>query len=135
MGRTRGVTSFTTKMIEAEALGKTYGVPFGDDAVDWQYVEDVSRSIVMAAICPTTKTRTFNVRGGVRGVKEGFDYLKAIDPDANISLEPGLFGISWDYDASAIAEEIGFVQDYTMEKGIDKTLDRFRQLQKKGVIS
>jgi hypothetical protein len=89
----------------------------------------------MSAICPTTKTRAFNVRGGVRGVKEGFDYLKAIDPKANISLEPGLFGISWDYDASAIAEEIGFVQDYTMEKGIDKTLDRFRQLQKEGVVS
>ena len=135
VGRTRGMTSFTTKMIEAVALGKTYEVPFGDDAVDWQYVEDVSRSIIMSADCPATKTRAFNVRGGIRGVKEGFDYLKAIDPEASISLDPGIFGISWDYDASAIAEEIGFVQDYTMERGIDKTLDRFRKLQQKGVIS
>ena len=78
VGRTRGMSSFSTQMIEAVALGKPYVSPFGDDAIDWQYVEDVSRSIVMSCTCPATKTRVFNVKGGIRTVKEGIAYLKKL---------------------------------------------------------
>ena len=128
VGRTRGMSSFSTQMIEAVALGQPYVSPFGDDAIDWQYVEDVSRSIVMSCTCPTTKTRVFNVKGGIRTVKEGAAYLKNLVPDAQLTLEPGVFGISWDYDATPIAREIGFTPKYTMEQGILKTLNRFRKL-------
>ena len=128
VGRTRGMSSFSTKMIENVALGHPAVVPFGDDTIDWQYVEDVSRSIVMSCICPLTKTHTFSVKGGLRSVKEGVAYLKQIVPDAQITLEPGVFGISWDYDATPISKEIGFTPAYTMEQGILKTLNRFREL-------
>lgn len=128
VGRTRGMSSFSTQMIEAVALGKPYVSPFGDDAIDWQYVEDVSRSIVMSCTCPATKTRVFNVKGGIRTVKEGIAYLKKLVPDAQITLEPGVFGISWDYDATPIAQEVEFTPEYTMEQGILKTLNRFREL-------
>ena len=128
VGRTRGMSSFSTKMIEDVALGRQCVVPFGDDAVDWQYVEDVSQSITMACTCPTTNTRTFNVKGGIRTVQEGAAFLKQLASDAEITLEPGVFGISWDYDATPIAEEIGFTPAYTMEQGILKTFNRFREL-------
>ena len=128
VGRTRGMSSFSTKMIEDVALGRQCVVPFGDDAVDWQYVEDVSRSITMACTCATTHRRAFNVNGGVRPVREGADYLKQLAPDAQITLEPGVFGISWDFDATPIAEEIGFTPTYTMEQGILKTFSRFREV-------
>ncbi len=128
VGRTRGMSSFSTQMIEAAALGQPYVSPFGDDEIDWQYVEDVSRSIVMSCICPATKTRVFNVKGGIRSVKEGVAYLKKLVPDAQITVEPGVFGISWDYDAIPIAQEVGFTPEYTMEQGILKTLNRFREL-------
>ncbi len=128
VGRTRGMSSFTTQMIEAAALGKSYTVPFGDDEIDWQYVEDVSRSIVMSCDCPTTQTRVFNVKGGLWSVKAGFDYVKKLVPSANLTLEPGLFGISWDYDATPIAKQVGFTPSYNMEQGIAKTINLFRKL-------
>jgi nucleoside-diphosphate-sugar epimerase len=128
VGRTRGMSSFSTQMIEAAAHGKPYVSPFGDDAIDWQYVEDVSRSIVMSCTCPATNTRVFNVKGGIRTVKEGAAYLKKLVPSAQISLEPGVFGISWDYDATPLTQEVGFTPEYTMEQGILKTLNRFREL-------
>ncbi len=128
VGRTRGMSSFSTQMIEAVALEQSYVSPFGDDAIDWQYVEDVSRSIVMSCTCPTTRTRVFNVKGGIRPVKEGVAYLEKLMPDAQITLEPGVFGISWDYDATPIAQEVRFTPKYTMEQGILKTLNRFREL-------
>ena len=77
-----GLSSFTTQLIEAVALGEPHVCPFGDDSVDWQYVEDVSSSIVLACTCPTTQTRVFNVKGGIRPVKEGVTYLKTLVPDA-----------------------------------------------------
>ena len=128
VGRTRGMSSFSTKMIEDAALGRPSVVPFGDDAVDWQYVEDVSQSIMMACTCPTTNTRVFNVIGGIRPVREAAEYLKQLVPDAEITLESGVFGISWDYDATPIAEEVGFTPTHTMEQGILKTFSRFREL-------
>ena len=128
VGRTRGMSSFSTQMIEAVALGKSYVSPFGDDAIDWQYVEDVARSIVMSCTCPATQIRVFNVKGGIRTVKEGVAYLKKLVPAAQITLEPGVFGISWDYDADPITQEVGFTPKYTMERGILKTLNRFREL-------
>ena len=126
VGRTRGRSSFTTQLIEDVAFGRPHRCPFGDDSVDWQYVEDVSRSIVVAATCPPTRTRVFNVKGGIRPVSEGVDYLKALVPAAEITLAPGTFGISWDYDATAIEREIGFTPAYTMEQGVLKTLNLFR---------
>jgi len=128
VGRTRGRSSFTTQLIEAVALGHPYRCPFSDDAVDWQYVEDVSRSILSASLCPQTEDRVFNVKGGIRPVKEGIAYLTRLVPEAQITLEPGLFGISWDYDATAIAKQIGFTPTHTMEQGILKTLNRFREI-------
>ena len=64
VGRTRGMSSFSTKLIENVALGHPAVVPFGDDTIDWQYVEDVSRSIVMSCTCPPTKTHAFSVKVG-----------------------------------------------------------------------
>ena len=82
----------------------------------------------MCCTCPATQTRAFNVKGGIRTVKEGAAYLKKLVPSAQITLEPGVFGISWDYDADPIAEQVGFTPEYTMEQGILKTLNRFREL-------
>lgn len=128
VGRTRGMSSFTTKMIEAAAYGESYTAPFGDDIVDWQYVEDVATVIATALTAPTTKTRCFTVKGDYRSVKEGVDAVKRLVPDADISVEGGVFGIQWDYDASTLRDELGFQPVYGMEAGIEHTLARFREL-------
>lgn len=128
VGRTRGLSSFSTKMIECVALGQPYKVPFSDDSIDWQYVEDVSRSIIMCSQAKKTKTVNFTVKGEIRPVKEGVAYIKKLVPEAQLTLEPGVFGISWDYDSTPIEQEIGFKPQYTMEQGILKTLNRFREL-------
>ena len=125
VGRTRGMSSFTTQLIEAVALAEPYVCPFGDDAVDWQYVEDVSSSIVLACTCPTTQTRVFNVKGGIRPVKEGVAYLKTLVPDAQITLEPGVLESRGITTQTPIAEEMGFTPAYTMEQGILQTFNPF----------
>ena len=128
VGRTRGMSSFTTKMIEAAAYGESYAVPFGDDIVDWQFVEDVATVVTTALAAATTRTRTFTVKGDYRSVQDGVDAVRALAPGADLSVEGGVFGIQWDYDASALEDELGFVPAYGMEAGIQHTLDRFAEL-------
>ncbi len=126
IGRIRGKSSFTTKMIEMAAKGEPYAVPYGDDLVDWQYVEDVSKLVIKASELPRkTKTRVFNTQGDVRPVVEGVKYLRKIAKNAKLDVEKGKFGIAWRYDTTALREEVGFEPQYTMEKGVEKTYHGF----------
>ena len=126
VGRVRGKSSFTTKMIEMAAKGEPYTVPYGDDVVDWQYVEDVSQLVVTALkLDHKTKSRVFNTQGDVRPVIEGVDYVKKISGRTNLSVEPGKFGIAWRFDTSTLRREIGFEPKHSMEQGIQKTYKAF----------
>jgi nucleoside-diphosphate-sugar epimerase len=126
VGRVRGKSSFTTKMIEMAAKGDPYTVPFGDDIVDWQFVEDVSRLVVKASeLQCKTKTRVFNTQGDVRPVIDGVNYLKQIAPKAQLQVEKGRFGIAWEYDTTPLKQELGFEPQYKMETGMKKTYETF----------
>ncbi len=126
IGRIRGKSSFTTKMIEMAAKGEPYTVPYGDDLVDWQYIEDVSNLVVKTTKLPRkTKTRVFNTQGDVRSVVESVNYLREIAKNAKLDVEKGKFGIAWRYDTTRLKGEIGFEPQYTMEKGIEKTYHGF----------
>jgi len=126
VGRVRGKSSFTTKMIEMAAKGDPYTVPYGDDIVDWQYVEDVSKLVVNTLkLTRKTRTRVFNTQGDVRPVIDGVNHLKRISGRMNLTVEHGKFGIPWRYDTSCLKDEIGFEPGYTMERGIEKTYQHF----------
>lgn len=126
IGRIRGKSSFTTKMIEMAAKGEPYTVPYGDDLVDWQYIEDVSSLVTKASkLHQKTKTRVFNTQGDVRPVVESVSYLREIAKNAKLDVEGGKFGIAWRYDTTRLKEEVGFEPQYTMERGIEKTYRGF----------
>jgi len=125
LGRVRGKSSFTTKMIEMAAKGEPYTVPYGDDLVDWQYVEDLANLIVHTLKLPkATKTRVFNTQGDVRPVMDGVNYLRKTK-QAKLQVEGGRFGIPWQFDTSRLKEEIGFQPQYSMEQGIERTYQEF----------
>jgi UDP-glucose 4-epimerase len=126
VGRDRGRSSFTTEMIRKAVAGEEYEVPFGDDILDWQYVEDVSRLIVTASDAGPTRTRVFNTKGDYRPVKDGVEYLRRLMPEARLTIAPGAFGITWNYDTEPLVRELGFVPEYSMEEGIYKTLNLYR---------
>jgi UDP-glucose 4-epimerase len=126
VGREAGRTSFTTEMIRKAAELAPYQVPFGDDKIDWQYVEDVSRVTLRALEVGPTKTRIFNTRGDVRSVADGVAYLKRLEPRAELTLLPGTFGIAWEYDSEPAKAELGFEPEFPMERGIEKTLGYYR---------
>jgi len=116
--RTPGVwTRVCQELMENPALGKPSRVPFGDDVPDWLYVDDAARATLMAANTPRTKSRAYNISGELRSMKEVAEYVRKLLPDADITLRPGILGLHWKYDATAIREELGFQPQWTAEQG------------------
>ena len=120
-------SAFATEMIRKGALQEPHEVPYSDDAIDWQYVEDISRLTVIVSKSQRTETRVFNTRGDLRPVKEVGDYIKGLVPEAQFTLKKGTFGICMNFDTTRLEEEIGFEPRYPMERGVLKTLNAFRR--------
>jgi UDP-glucose 4-epimerase len=125
-----GSTVITDELIVKPALGKPGRVPSGDATLNWLYVEDAARSVVMASRSATTKTKAFNVNGDIRPMTEAVAYVRKLIPNAQITVLPGLVdsvGRAVKYDATRAKEEIGYEPQWKMEDGIQKVIEEVRQ--------
>lgn len=125
-GRVRGASSFVNELIKP-ALEQAATVPFGDDVVDWQYVEDIAGLLAKAVNLPRTKTSVFNTQFDRRSIREAGEYVAKLIPSAQINYQPGEFGIAWELDDSALQEEIGFEPEFSMERGLRKVMEHARK--------
>lgn len=116
-GRVRGASAFVNELVKP-ALGEPATVPFGDDIVDFQYVEDVARLLVTCTEVPKTKHTVLNTQFDRRSIREAGAYMEQLVPDAEISYLPGEFGVAWELDDSALQREIGFTPEFPMERGL-----------------
>ncbi|MCC2684162.1 MAG: nucleoside-diphosphate-sugar epimerase [Paenibacillaceae bacterium] len=126
-GRVRGATAFINALTEP-ALGKKAVVPFGDDVVDWQYVEDIAALTVKASDVGPTKTKHFNTRFDVRSIREAGEFVKKLIPDAEIEYQPGTFGLAWQLDDTLLQQEIGFKPQVSMEQGLKNLINFIRRV-------
>lgn len=125
-GRVRGASSFVNELIKP-ALDQAATIPFGDDVVDWQYVEDIAGLLAKAVNLPRTKTPVFNTQFDRRSIREAGEYVAKLIPSAQINYQPGEFGIAWELDDSALQEEIGFEPEFSMERGLRKVMEHARK--------
>lgn len=125
-GRVRGASAFVNELIKP-ALGEPASVPFGDDVVDWQYVEDIADLLVKCIDLPRTKTSVFNTQFDRRSIREAGDYVTKLIPSARITYQPGEFGIAWELDDSTLQQEVGFTPKFSMEEGLQRVIEHARQ--------
>lgn len=124
-GRVRGASGFVGELVKP-ALDQPAQVSFGDDVVDWQYVADVAELLVKCAFVPKTKTAVFNTQFDRRSIREAGAYVARLIPSAQISYEPGEFGIAWELDDELLQREVGFMPGYSMERGLRAVLHHAR---------
>ncbi|MGX7730252.1 NAD-dependent epimerase/dehydratase family protein [Rhodococcus sp. 2H158] len=109
---------------------------FGDHSLDFHYVEDVSDAFVRALEGPDVGGRCFLTHGDYRPIKGGYEFLRAMLPGADLSLENGSGAdlpagstMAWArrYDASRAEAELGIRSRYSMEEGLYRTVSQYRR--------
>jgi nucleoside-diphosphate-sugar epimerase len=131
-GKRRG-RPFGYRLFEHALLGEPYLVPYGDDVVNWQYVDDVAALIVRVSHAPPTRTRTFNTTGQVLSMSQTLDILRDLLPQARLELEPGTTGLVWHYDTAALEREVGVGPPTPVHEGFERTIATMRQWKDAGV--
>lgn len=126
---TRGTGSdYLDALIDKPALGEGPSVvPYGDDQMDWLYVEDAARAVVLACQAGKTRTKAFTVRGDLRSMREVFEYVRKLLPREDMRLQPGSIRLIWQYDGSMTRDEIGYEPVYTIEEGVKRNINMLRQ--------
>lgn len=102
-------------------------VPYGDDQMDWLYVEDVARAVVLASQAPKTRSKALTVRGDLRPMREVFDYVHRLLPQVEMVLQPGRYRQTWQFDGRVTQDEIGYAPAYKIEEGIKRDINMLRQ--------
>jgi UDP-glucose 4-epimerase len=127
--RRGGGAGLVASLIDKPAVGIPSVVPFGDDTMNLQHVEETARMLVMASDAPQTATRVFNTTGEVVQVKEAVAFVKELLPDAAITAEPGFYmggGVIPRYDTSLLEQEIGFKPAYGLKEGLRRSISQVR---------
>jgi len=125
-GRVRGATSFVNELLKP-VVGQAAVVPFGDDVVDFQYVEDIAALFATCLTVPRPRSSVFNTNFDVRSIKDAGAFVQTLVPDADITYTPGTFGVAFEAQAPLLAEQIGFVPEFSMERGMRACADFLRQ--------
>jgi nucleoside-diphosphate-sugar epimerase len=127
IGRGTGV-DYLNELIDKPALEQgPCVVPYGDDRMDWLYVEDAARAVVLASHTGRTRTKAFTVRGDLRPMREVFEYVHGLLPKVEMTLHPGRYRQTWQFDGRVTREELGYAPQYTVEEGIKRNINMLRQ--------
>ncbi|PSP90686.1 UDP-glucose 4-epimerase [Halobacteriales archaeon QS_4_66_20] len=128
--RETGGSAFLANIIEKPALGESYSVEYGDQAIDWQHVEDIAQAFRRAAFAPEEDLtqRVYNVRGVLATVQEAADTVREIMPDADIEVS-GEGELPWtqNLDMTKAREDLGYEVQYDLESGFRKYINVLRE--------
>jgi nucleoside-diphosphate-sugar epimerase len=128
--RETGGSAFLANIIEKPALGEPYSVEYGDQAIDWQHVEDIAQAFRKAAFTPESDLtqRIYNVRGVLATVREAAETVEAIMPDADIEVsDEGELPWTQNLDMTKANEDLGYEPAYDLEAGFRKYINVLRE--------
>ena len=130
-GKKRG-RPYGYRMFDAALNGEPCRLPYGDDDINWQYVEDMSRLIVLGCDVQTPGHRCFSTSGEVLPMRDAVDILAGLAPEARFELERGVADFPWRYDTSVLEAEIGFGACTSVRDGFRRTVDTMRAWREAG---
>jgi len=128
--RETGGSAFLANIIEKPALGESYSVEYGDQAIDWQHVEDIAQAFRRGAFAPEEDLtqRIYNVRGVLATVREAAETVKGIMPDADIDVsDEGELPWTQNLDMTKAKEDLGYEVQYDLESGFRKYINVLRE--------
>ena len=124
-GRLQGWVT-VTELLRHAALGLPFTMPAAGTGMPWICVKDEASAIVAALKAPgPVKRHVYSLPGDLRTMDARVDFLRRLVPEARLELEPGS-PPPWDYEVSAVTDELGWKPAYTMEAGFTETVNVYR---------
>jgi nucleoside-diphosphate-sugar epimerase len=132
VGRWHGVFVKIMEFFRKAALNIPVTTQNPDEFQYYLYVEDASSVIAQACDIPTTKTRVFNIAEGGYTWRQVVETIHRINPEAQVVLEKEAQGLMTGYvlprvNTTGIQRELGWQPKYSLEEGLRKVLNYFRQ--------
>jgi len=125
--REGAAAGLTEELIVKPALGRPGKVPYApDELINWLYVEDAARGVVMASRHARAKTGSFNIDGELCTMAGAVDCVKKLIPEADISFLGGRISFAGNYETARIREEIGYKPEWPFARGIEEVVNRAR---------
>ena len=128
--RETGGSAFLANVIEKPALGESYSVDYGDQAIDWQHVEDIAQAFRKAAFAPedALTQRVYNVRGILATVREAAETVERIVPDVHLEVsDEGELPWTQNLDMTKAQADLGYEVQYDLESGFRKYINVLRE--------
>jgi len=128
--RETGGSAFLANIVEKPALGESYSVDYGDQAIDWQHVEDIAQAFRKAAFVDGEELsrRIYNVRGVLATVREAAETVEAIVPGADIDVsDEGELPWTQNLDMTAAQADLGYEPAYDLESGFRTYINVLRE--------
>ena len=127
VARDQGMTSKTTVAILAAATANAYTIPFSGD-VSWLFAGEVASAFIRSVSCERTGAPVFDLNGKLASVQEGVNILKALAPEASITITGEPLAFPMDHSDDPLKAYIGDYGQVSLQQGIQATYERFRQL-------
>lgn len=117
---------FLQELIDKPALGQPGVVPYGDEIIDWLYVEDAARAVVLATQALHNRSIGLNVcgeRSTIRGVATRIHHLL---PEAQLDVQAGTWGGAMHFEMATTEAEINYSPQISLEEGLRRNMDMLR---------
>ncbi|MGB6102537.1 MAG: NAD(P)-dependent oxidoreductase [Pusillimonas sp.] len=135
-GRLRGRASYPSHLIRNAALGNEVVVPFSDQLLNWQYVDDLADLVGTLIAHPVMSLHpAYNVNGDTRTLR---DAGKAIERALSGSVQGFEPGVDVNYrttpmvlDDSCLRAEFNWEPKHDMEAGITASIAMYQEMQRR----
>jgi nucleoside-diphosphate-sugar epimerase len=106
----------------------------GDQQVDFTYVKDTAKGILLLYKAKTIKNRVFNIAGGRSyNLRDVLKTVKNYSLPTSMEIGPGKISPARGFpiDISLAREELGFEPEYSLEKGVSEYAEWIKKMKTK----
>lgn len=124
----RGSAAYAYDLFHGPASGKPVVLEWGDQLVDWIYVKDLARAIVLAGTLGKLNHRTFNICGHRATVADAAEMVKKLEPLADIKVLSGKRPMWVPYlDMTRSENELGYRPSYSLEDAFSEYMKEIKE--------
>ena len=134
--RDQGLTSAPTKAMLAAAADRPYTIPFSG-TLNFQYAGEVAEIFIRCAevTVAAKDSSVFDLQGTKATVESVVAQIRRVVPAAKIDMSGDRLPFPTDFDDRPLRKLIGDWSATPLDQGIERSITRFRDLLKRGLVS